>query len=118
MFNIFKLFKSKSKFQKHSSNFYFSAAITTEDLKEMQNLNIKTIVSCVPDSELSNNTFPEIHNKSNKFKIKSYHIPFAPGQMTEQHIKNASELTQNNSGPFLFYCRSGKRAEAIIKKIK
>ena len=118
MFNIFKLFKSKSKFQKHSSNFYFSAAITTEDLKEMQNLNIKTIVSCVPDSELSNNTFPEIHNKSNKFNIKSYHIPFAPGQMTQDHIDKAKEITKNNSASFLFYCRSGRRAQAIIQRVE
>ncbi len=117
MFSFLRLFKSKSKFQKHSSNFYFSAAITTEDLKDLQNLNIKTIVSCVPDNELSNNTFPEIHNKSDKLNIKSYHVPFAPGQMTQDHIDKAREITKNNSSPFLFYCRSGRRAEAIINKI-
>ena len=117
MFNLLRFFKSKSKFQKHSSNFYFSAALSTEDLKDLQNLNIKTIVSCVPDNELSNNTFPEIQNKSDKLNIKSYHVPFAPGQMTLEHIDKVKEIAKNNSGPFLFYCKSGRRAEAIINKI-
>ena len=118
MFNLLRLFKSKQKFQKHSSNFYFSAAITTEDLKELQNLNIKTIVSCVPDSELSNNTFPEINHKSDEYNIRSYHIPFAPGQMTQDHIDKAKEISKKNSAPFLFYCRSGRRAQAIIKRVE
>ena len=118
MFNLLRFFKAKSKFQKHSSNFYFSAAITTEDFKEMQNLNIKTIVSCVPDSELSNNTFSEIHHKSDEYNLKSYHIPFSPGQMTQDHIDKAREITKNNSSPFLFYCRSGRRAQAIIQRVE
>lgn len=107
------------KFKKITSNYYISAQIDKEDIKDAKKAGMKSILCLRPDLE-DYDQMPaiELTKYANDMGIMFYHIPIIMTNLSEQQIKEFIEFYNNAPKPILSYCRSGGRALNLWKIMK
>jgi len=96
---------------------YFSTApqISIDDMQEIAELGIKTVINNRPDMEggAAQPLSVDLEKAAVAAGLKYFYLPVVSGQITEAQATKFAELLATNPEPVLAFCRSGARSQNI-----
>lgn len=96
-------------------NYFVSAQISPDDVRDIAAEGFQTIICNRPDGEAGPEqpSFAEVARVAEKAGIATYHIPVVGGQLTQENVDAMAAALAEAEGPILAYCRSGTRSTNI-----
>ena len=114
MFQKILNFFVKDKMKKINDDLYVGPQINTDDISNLVEMGIKSIICNRPDNEGEGQTdFEKIQKAAEENNLKVHYIPFSPGKMTNQDVVEFSKVLKEGPFPILAYCLGGGRAAQI-----
>lgn len=102
-----------------SEGFSVAGQITADDVAELSEKGIKTLICNRPDGEeFGQPMFQEIADKAKSLGINAIYIPIVPGQAGQAEVDACAKAIADHEGPFLAYCRSGARSSVLLGAVK
>lgn len=102
--------------QKVSDAFSVTGQITSEDLTDIARLGFKTIVCNRPDKE-GGEIQPlsaTLSSAAESLGMQFVYLPFSPGQLTADEVKQFSLVLNSHQQPILGFCKTGNRSKTIF----
>jgi uncharacterized protein (TIGR01244 family) len=100
---------------RQSELFSTAPQIAIEDMQEIAELGIKTVINNRPDAEggAAQPLSADLEKAALAAGLHYFHLPVISGQITEVQAAKFAELLATNPGPVLAFCRSGARSQNI-----
>lgn len=90
--------------------------VRPEDVGEVAASGFVGIINNRPDAEAPNQPSSlELEAAAKRHGLAYWHIPVAPGAMTEDDIRAFAAALRDACGPVLAFCRTGNRSTALWK---
>lgn len=100
-----------------TSNITLSGQITPDDVQQLANRGVKSIINNRPDGEEVNQpTSADIAQACHQHGIAYAHIAFAGGMMDISHVQAFADFFNDNERPLHIFCRTGNRSNTILSK--
>ena len=91
-----------------------SGQITVEDVTELSNAGVKSIICNRPDQEEAQQpSFETIEDAAKVLGIEFVYQPVISGQMTQQNVDDFANAIKSLPTPIHAYCRSGMRCTSL-----
>ena len=101
------------KVENMSSSISVSDQISVEDIKKLADGGVKILVCNRPDNEGQDQPeFAALKDKALTLGMETYYMPFSPGELTEEQIKDFAVLLDTRQKLHAF-CRSGNRSKTL-----
>jgi len=85
--------------------------IAPEEVGTLATAGFKGIINNRPDGEEPGQpASAEIEEQARQHGLAYWHIPVAPGRITEENVKAMADALRAADGPVLAFCRSGTRS--------
>ena len=100
---------------RHSEHFSTAPQISIEDIQEIAELGIKTVINNRPDAEggAAQPLSADLEKAALAAGLNYFYLPVISGQITEAQATKFAELLATQPGPILAFCRSGARSQNI-----
>ena len=96
-------------------DFAVSPQIAAAQLAQLKAAGFTTVICNRPDHEDAGQpTFAQIRAAAEAAGLKAHHIPFTPGQATQDDVAAFDTAVTSAHGKVLAYCRSGGRAQSLF----
>lgn len=101
---------------RQSNRLTTSTQIKPEDLRQIAADGFTGVINNRPDAEGPDQpTSLELEAEAKRLGLAYWHIPVAPGEMTERDVSAFAAALEEARGPVLAFCRTGNRAVALWK---
>ena len=98
-------------YQTISNDLTISGQISSDDLKQLSERGVKTLIVNRPDGEGPDQpNFEEIKRQAEKHGITAFYLPVKAGAVTDGEGKEFGQLLNNHPLPAHAYCRTGMRS--------
>lgn len=88
--------------------------ITIADLKDLNRLNVKTVIVARPEGETDDQpAISALRDAADALGITIHQIPVVPGQISDADVRAFGTITSQADQPVFAYCRSGMRAASL-----
>ncbi|PWL18705.1 TIGR01244 family phosphatase [Falsochrobactrum shanghaiense] len=96
-------------------NYSVAGQINPDDVRDIAAEGFQAIICNRPDGEggADQPDFAEIARVAEKAGLKTYYVPVAGGQLTQDDVDAMRAALDEAEGPVLAYCRSGTRSTNI-----
>lgn len=92
-----------------------SGQLTPDDIKELANMGVKSVVNNRPDGEEAGQpTSDEIAKACQDLGIQYAHIAFAGGMMDMSHVEAFADFFNSTERPLHIFCRTGNRSNGLL----
>lgn len=90
--------------------------VRTEHLREIAASGFVGVINNRPDAEAPDQpTSVELEAEAKRVGLAYWHVPVAPGAMTDSDVRAFSAALDQADGPVLAFCRTGNRSTALWK---
>ena len=114
MFQKILNFFKKDQMKKINDDLYVGPQINSNDISNLVEMGIKSIVCNRPDNEGEGQTnFEIIQNVTQENNLKVHYIPFSAGKMTSDDVVQFSKVLKDGPFPIFAYCLGGVRSAQI-----
>lgn len=91
-----------------------SAQLNADDMKQLSEADIRTIICNRPDGEAVDQPgYEEIENAAALFNIETHYLPVKSGMVTDEDVDAFNKLLSEKPRPVLAYCRTGTRSATL-----
>ena len=102
--------------KKINNNLYVGPQIFPNDVKDLFENGIKSIICNRPDNEAEGQPdFNEIIGEASNFNIMTSYIPYSSRQMTDENVQEFAKALNELPKPIFAFCLGGVRSEQIAK---
>ena len=99
------------KIQQLNEQVYIAGQLSIDDVTNLGNLGIKSIINNRPDNEEDNQPLSEDLSKyAVSINIDYYYLPVISGDYPVDTIKEFTELLNTARSPIVVFCRTGNRS--------
>lgn len=100
-------------------NFAVTGQLTPEDISIVAADGYKTLICNRPDYESDGQPdYASVAKAAEEAGLKTYFIPVAGGQMTQENVDDMAAALADAPQPVLAYCRSGTRCTNLYAAIQ
>ena len=98
---------------RHSDQFNTAPQISIEDMQEIAEHGIKTVINNRPDAEggAAQPLSADLEKAAVAAGLNYFYLPVISGQINEAQATKFAELLATQPGPILAFCRSGARSQ-------
>ena len=90
--------------------------VRAEDLREIAGSGFVGIINNRPDAEAPDQPSSlELGAEAKRLGLAYWHVPVAPGAMTDKDVRDFATALDEADGPVLAFCRTGNRSTALWK---
>jgi len=95
---------------------YIGGQIRAEDLADLHELGIRTIICNRPDGEAADQPdFAALQQAAQHYDITMHYIPVVPPQVMPEQVQAMAQALQQAEQPVFAYCKSGGRSQRLYK---
>lgn len=100
---------------RQSDHFSTAPQINIEDMREIAEHGIKTVINNRPDAEggTAQPLSADLEKAAIAAGLNYFYLPVISGQITEAQATKFAELLKTKQGPILAFCRSGARSQNL-----
>ncbi len=100
---------------RQSDHFSTAPQINIEDMREIAEHGIKTVINNRPDAEggTAQPLSADLEKAAVAAGLNYFYLPVISGQITEAQATKFAELLKTKQGPILAFCRSGARSQNL-----
>ncbi|MDT9599129.1 protein tyrosine phosphatase family protein [Sphingosinicella rhizophila] len=106
------------EFTRLSEQLATAPQVRPEDLREIAASGFVGIINNRPDAEAPDQPRAlELETEAKRIGLAYWHIPVAPGAMTDKDVKAFAAALGEAKGPVLAFCRTGNRSATLWKAV-
>lgn len=104
--------------RKLDEEFAVAGQISEADVADIAAQGYKTLISNRPDDELGTVPHKGIQRAAEKLGMQFHYIPVISGSLTDENVKDMSEVLKTAPRPVLAYCRTGARCASLFLRMQ